>query len=60
MRLPKQSPAVQRRAVPGSRLRQGGVEPSGIACTLCKMACDHLGGMAQQLCMIACNAGPCS
>ena len=38
---------------------RGAVGASGIACTLCMLACDQLSGIAKSLCQTACNHTVC-
>jgi len=37
----------------------GTVDASGLPCTLCKMGCSALSGIAQQLCLSACDITVC-
>ena len=57
MNLPRQSRPVTR-GVSTAR-NQAGVQPSGIACDLCKLACNALPEPAKTLCMIACDKTVC-
>lgn len=57
MRIPMQSMPV------GNQLNYNattnGVDESGIACTLCKLACNALSGTAKTLCLLACDKTVC-
>jgi hypothetical protein len=57
MNLPRQSRPVERN-VSVARARAG-VQPSGIACDLCKLACNALPEPAKTLCMLACDKTVC-
>jgi hypothetical protein len=57
MRLPKQVAPISRQAAGTSPQHQ--INASGIACSLCKMACSHLSGLKQQLCLLACDHTVC-
>jgi len=58
MNLPLQAPPVSRQ-VSQSKFDANHVTGSGIPCTLCKLACDRLSGIAKQLCLLACNKTVC-
>lgn len=54
MRIPVQSQPV------GNQLSTtGSVNPSGFACTACKLACEALAPVPKQACLLACNATVC-
>lgn len=57
MRLPNQAKPVARQV--SSSPAAGSVGPSGIACTLCNLACDQLSGLAKTACQLACQHTVC-
>lgn len=58
MKLPTQASPVSRQAS-HAKYDAEGVAASGIACTLCQMACNQLSGTAKDLCLLACNNTVC-
>jgi len=59
MRLPKQAEPVSH-VRSSANAYVGRVGPSGEPeCTLCKIACDQLSGVARQLCLLACQQTVC-
>jgi len=58
MNLPLQAPPVSRQAST-HHYTAGHIAGSGIACTICRAACDQLGGIAKQLCLAACDRTVC-
>ena len=58
MHIPLQAPPVRRHAGT-AHYDAGRIVSSNIACTICRTACNALGGLARQLCLEACNRTVC-
>ena len=58
MNLPIQSVPVIRNLIGTIKIDQG-VNPSGIACSICKAGCALLNSTAKAVCLAACNATVC-
>lgn len=58
MNLPLQAPPVSRQASV-HHYNAAHIASSDIACTICRAACDQLGGIARQLCLLACDRTVC-
>ena len=58
MKFPNQARPVAR-GYNRSLDRSAGVNPSGIVCDLCKTACNELSGIAKTLCLLACDNTVC-
>jgi hypothetical protein len=59
MHLPHQSAPVQRNVSPAAIRNNGLTASQSIPCQLCMMACDHLSGIAKTLCQLACQHTVC-
>lgn len=57
MNLPIQSQPVMRNV--STAAFSGAMETSGLACTLCKAACNALSGLAATACNLACDHTVC-
>ena len=57
--LPNQSAPVMRSNLGINSQNQNGVGPSGLACTICKTACNALSGIKKTACLFACDHTVC-
>jgi hypothetical protein len=55
--MPRQSMPVIRR---GASVQSApSLQPSDLACDLCRLACQQLSGIAKDLCLLACSQTVC-
>jgi hypothetical protein len=57
MKLPNQSQPVLRTGM--ESMKSNPVNPSGIACTICRTGCSLLSGIAKTVCETGCSVTVC-